>query len=70
MPRVSKLNALAEKEGRPLQDILTEYYWQYGKQHLVAEQLGVSPSTLSNAILNLHGREHTIVIFPEEKENR
>jgi hypothetical protein len=67
MTPVNKLKAFAEKEGRPLKDILIEYYWKYGKQHLAAKHLGVSPTTLSTALLKLRGREHTIVIFPRGK---
>lgn len=68
MPKRSKLSERAVREGRPVREIIAEMYLIYGKQKLVAQKLEIAPSTLCQTIQRLGGRERTIVIFPEEKE--
>lgn len=66
MAKPSKLTEIESREGRPMQDILTELYEKYGKQGTVAESLGVSQGTVSLWLVRLGLQERTVIVPKKE----
>jgi transcriptional regulator with PAS, ATPase and Fis domain len=61
----SKMQAIEKKTGRPIVDVIQDAYQKFGKQKLVAKELGVSLPTLCAWLSKLGLKQKTIVVLEQ-----
>lgn len=70
MPPRSKIRALADKQGKPVEVVLRDAFKQHGTQSAVAAALGVSQSTISLWLLRLGLTQKTILIKADPENEK
>lgn len=58
----SKIQSIEARFGKPIQDVLTELFEQYGSQHQVARVLGVGQGTVSIWLMRLGLEQRTVLV--------
>lgn len=69
MPAKSKMREMEQEFGQPIDELLIYLFDELGSQRAVAEELGVSQSTVSIWLLKL-GLEQTTVLKPVSQSQR
>jgi transcriptional regulator with PAS, ATPase and Fis domain len=70
MSRMTKLMKQIERERQqPLPDVIKELYQKYGQQTRVADDLGISQSTLSIWLVRLGLEEKTVKTVVEREKS-
>lgn len=57
-----KMQDVERRYGKPVREVLKDLFVQHGNINRVANELGVSQSTVSNWLMRLNMRLHTVVM--------
>ena len=62
MPRISKMHQIEADANKPIEQIISELYEEYGSQTAVAAKLGIAQGTLSVWLVKLGLKEKLVVV--------